>query len=61
MTTKTNSPIKAEARAKIARLQKSPRYKSFFTAAALDAFAKVEKSAFAGKSRKDDVHEIPAP
>ena len=61
MTSKTKSHVKAEARAKLARLQKSPRYQSFFKAAAIDAFAKVEASAFAGTSRKDDVHEIPAP
>ena len=61
MTTTANSRVKAEARARLARLQKSPRYHSFFAAAAIDAFAKVETSAFAGTSREDDVHEIPVP
>lgn len=61
MTTKTKSHVKAEVRAKLVRLQKSPRYQSFFTAAAIDAFAKVETSAFAGTSCKDDVQEIPVP
>lgn len=59
MITKANSHVKDEARARLARLQKSPRYQSFFTVAAIDAFAKVEASAFAGTSCKDDVHEIP--
>lgn len=61
MTTTTNSHVKAQARARLERLQKSPRYQTFFTVAAIDAFAKVETSAFAGTSRKDDVQEIPVP
>ena len=40
----------AAARDKIGRLQRSPHYHSFFSKEALDAFAKVENSAFAGKS-----------
>jgi hypothetical protein len=61
MTTKANNRVKAQARAKLARLQKSPRYRSFFNAAAIDAFTKVEGSAFAGKSREGSVQEIPVP
>ncbi|MNF58271.1 hypothetical protein D3C84_398220 [compost metagenome] len=53
MTTKINGNIKAVARAKLARLQKSSKYHSFFNPAAIDAFTKVERSAFAGKSLKD--------
>lgn len=52
MTTKVNSTVKAQAKAKLARLHKSPTYRSFFDAAAIDAFSKVEGSAFAGKSIK---------
>lgn len=61
MTNRANSSVKAEARAKLARLKKSPRYRSFFNAAAIDAFTKVEGSAFAGKSREGSVQEIPVP
>lgn len=49
---KTTSNVKGEARAKLVRSQKSPKYRSFFNAAAIDAFTKVEGSAFAGKSRE---------
>lgn len=52
MTTKVNSTVKAQAKAKLSRLHKSPNYRSFFDAAAIDAFSKVEGSAFAGKSIK---------
>lgn len=53
MTTKVNSiNAKAVARAKLERLQKSPKYHSFFEDAAIEAFTKVEGSAFAGKSLK---------
>lgn len=44
--------VKAEAIAKIARLQRSPKYRSFFNADAIEAFNKVEGTAFAGKSIK---------
>jgi len=43
---------KAVARAKLERLQRSSKYKSFFDAPAIEAFSKVEDSAFAGKSLK---------
>lgn len=54
MTTKLNSTVKAQAKAKakLTRLPKSPKYRSFFDATAIDAFSKVESSAFAGKSMK---------
>lgn len=35
---------------KLRRLQRSPKYRSFLSQEAIDAFAKVESSAFAGKS-----------
>lgn len=44
--------VKAEAIAKIARLQRSPKYRSFFNADAIEDFNKVEGTAFAGKSFK---------
>lgn len=52
MTTKVNSTVKAQAKAKLARLHKSATYNCFFSADAIDAFSKVEGSAFAGKSIK---------
>ncbi|TSC29264.1 hypothetical protein FOM00_27640 [Pseudomonas sp. ST1] len=52
MTTKVNSILKGQAKAKLVSLHKSPKYRSFFDAAAVDAFSKVEGSAFAGKSIK---------
>ena len=58
---KINSHVKDEARAKLVRLQKSSKYRSFFNAAAIDAFTKVEGSAFAGKSCEGTVQEIPVP
>lgn len=48
MTAKVN-PMKAKARAKIARLKRSPKYRTFFNAEAIQEFVKVEGSAFAGK------------
>jgi len=42
--------IRKAAIEKLRRLQKSPRYRSFFSPEAVDAFTKVESSAFAGKS-----------
>ncbi|MFC2973265.1 hypothetical protein ACFOJE_13705 [Azotobacter bryophylli] len=35
---------------KLRRLQQSPRYRSFYSLEAIDAFAKVESSVFAGGS-----------
>jgi hypothetical protein len=53
MTTKVNSTnVKAVARAKLERMQKSTKFRSFFDVAAIEAFSKVEGSAFAGKSLK---------
>lgn len=52
---------KAVALAKLARMRKSPSHKSFFKADAIEAFAKVEGSAFAGTSlRKRDSGADPA-
>lgn len=58
---KISSKVKDEARAKLLRLQKSSKYRSFFNAAAIDAFAKVEGSAFAGKSCEGTVQKNPVP
>lgn len=58
---KINSNVKGEARAKLVLLQKSYKYRSFFNVAAIDAFAKVEGSAFAGKPCEGSVQEIPVP
>lgn len=46
----SNSQIRLIALDKLRRLQRSPRYRSFFSLEAIDAFAKVESSALAGKS-----------
>lgn len=61
MTTKVNSNLKAQAKARLERLHKSPKYRSFFTDAAIDAFSKVEGSAFAGKSIKRTVSDDMSP
>ncbi|WP_032891958.1 MULTISPECIES: hypothetical protein [Pseudomonas] len=58
---KINSNVKDRARAKLVRLQKSPKYRSFFNAAAIDAFTTVEGSAFAGKSCEDSVQKNSVP
>ncbi len=42
--------IRKAAIEKLRRLQKSPRYRSFFSLEAVDAFAKIEAAALAGKS-----------
>lgn len=46
------SDFTATALAKLARLQKSPAYKNFVTPDAIEAFATVEGSVFAGKPLK---------
>jgi hypothetical protein len=48
MSAKVDSNIAANARAKLERLQKSSKYRSFFNVDAIDAFSKVEGTAFAG-------------
>ena len=52
MSAKANSDIVATARAKLERLQKSSKYRSFFNVDAIDAFSKVEGTAFAGMPLK---------
>ena len=52
MSAKVESDIAANARAKLERLQKSSKYRSFFNVDAIDAFSKVEGSAFAGMDLK---------
>ncbi|UZE84012.1 hypothetical protein [Pseudomonas viciae] len=48
MSVKVDSDITANARAKLERLQKWSKYHSFFNADAVDAFRKIEGTAFAG-------------
>ncbi|MGL6244291.1 hypothetical protein [Pseudomonas sp.] len=48
MSAEVDSDIAANARAKLERLQKSSKYRSFFNVDAIDAFSKVEGTAFAG-------------
>ena len=55
MTNHVNTKIKDEALAKLERIQRSPRYRSFFNDAAIVAFSKVEGSAVAGRSLKRGV------
>lgn len=43
---------KAIADEKLARLRESAQYQTYFTEEAIDAFAKVEDSAFAGRPMK---------
>ncbi|MBF8644041.1 hypothetical protein [Pseudomonas pudica] len=57
MNTKVNSILKA----KLDRLHQSPKYRSFFNDAVIDAFSKVEASAFAGKSIKASPRDDLAP
>lgn len=61
MTTEVNSILKDKAKAKLDRLHKSPKYNSLFNDAAIDAFSKVEASAFAGKSIKASPRDEMAP
>lgn len=46
---KPNADAVAQAREKLERLHQARNYKSFFTYEAIDAFSKVEGSAFAGR------------
>ncbi|MFJ3366597.1 hypothetical protein [Pseudomonas sp. NPDC086251] len=52
MSAKVDSDTAATARAKLERLQKSSKYRSFFNVDAVDAFSKVEGTAFAGNPLK---------
>lgn len=52
MSAKVDSDIAPNARAKLERLQKSPKYRSFFNVDAIDAFSKVKGTAFAGAPLK---------
>lgn len=49
MKTKENEDVKAAARAKLNKIQQSTGYKSFFNDAAIEAFSRVEATAFAGR------------
>lgn len=49
MTTKGNDSVKAAARMKLKRVQQSSSYRSFFDETAIEAFSRVEATAFAGK------------
>jgi hypothetical protein len=52
MSAKVGSDILANARAKLESLQKSSKYRSFFDVDAIDAFSKVEGTAYAGAPLK---------
>lgn len=52
MSAKIDSDIAANARAKLERLHRSSKYRSFFNVDAIDAFSKVEGTAFAGMPLK---------
>ena len=52
MRAKVDNDTVATARAKLERLQKSSKYRSFFNVDAVDAFSKVEGTAFAGTPLK---------
>jgi hypothetical protein len=52
MSAKSDSDIAANARAKLERLQKSSKYRSFFNVNAVDSFSKVEGTRFAGMPLK---------
>jgi hypothetical protein len=49
MKTDKSSTIKSEARAKIARLMRSPKYRTLFNDEAIQAFRKVKGGVFAGR------------
>jgi hypothetical protein len=48
MNDKTTEDLKAAALAKLRQIQRAPGYKSFFNASAVEAFGRVESTAFAG-------------
>lgn len=48
MNTKEIEKVKAAARAKLRKIQQSTGYKSFFNDPAIEAFGRVEATAFAG-------------
>ncbi|KII37176.1 hypothetical protein NL64_01945 [Pseudomonas fluorescens] len=52
MSSKSTSDTVANARAKLERLQKTSKYRSFFNVDAVDVFSKVEGTAFAGMPLK---------
>lgn len=52
MSAKFDSDIAANARAKLERLHRSSKYRSFFNVDAIAAFSKVEGTAFAGMPLK---------
>jgi hypothetical protein len=49
MKTKDSENVKAAALAKLKRIQQSTGYRSFFNESAIEAFGRVEASAFAGR------------
>jgi len=48
MTAEECDQVKAMAAAKLRKIQQSPGYKSFFDEPAIEAFRRVESTAFAG-------------
>lgn len=49
MKTTESEDVKVAARAKLKKIQQSAAYKSFFNDAAIEAFSRVEATAFAGR------------
>lgn len=49
MNIKESEKVKAAAREKLKKVQQSTGYKSFFNDSAIEAFGRVEATAFAGK------------
>ncbi|RMN58646.1 hypothetical protein ALQ57_01158 [Pseudomonas amygdali pv. hibisci] len=49
MNTKESEKVKAAAGAKLRKIQQSTGYKSFFNDPAIEAFGRVEATAFAGR------------
>lgn len=52
MKQKVDQKAKAAAVARLVQMQKSPKFRSFYTTTAIDAFASIESSFFAGKVTK---------
>jgi len=58
MATESPKYVKVRALAKIAKIQESSKYKTFFSGAAVQAFNRVEGSAFAGKPLKQNEADV---
>ena len=60
MNTKESEKVKAAARAKLRKIQQSTGYKSFFNDPAIEAFGRVETTAFAGRPLSGKAQAAPA-